>query len=552
LPRYRTLRALIDWSDDLLDEWERLLLRRLAVFAGGWTLDAAEAVCAGSDLGAQEVLDQLSGLVAKSLVLTVQVGDEVRYGFLESLREYAAEKLREAGEETMLRKRHCAWLLALAERAETGLNGPDSIWWLDRLEHERENVRAALGWCVERQDAEAGLWMAGALTQFWLVRGPYREIRDTLAELLTVPSDRAACTPAQAARARALLAAGRLAMRQDDRAAADLQFQEALEIGRRLDDRRTLAIAQFSIGHISRVRGDYPAARRHHAEAIQMFQALGDDHWLANCHHDLGLAAYFEGDLTTARDHYAASLDLAEGLGNELGIASALNDLGEIAILRGELDQARALEGASLSMARRIDDKKLIAMTLGALAGIAVAAGQPTRALRLGAAVVALNEATGLRHSPAWHALLDRWLEPARRAMNAEACAAAQSAGRSMSLDEVIAYALSPEPSYDDAPALAASISTVPSSVLRAAATSAQQIDVQPPGAAGGLTLREQEVAALVARGFTNRQIAAELIITRGTAANHVKHILARLGLGSRVQIAAWAVERGLQGRAAS
>lgn len=553
LPRHQTLQAMVDWSHELLDEQERVLLRRLAVFAGGWTLDAAEEVCGADGLTASSILDLLSGLVAKSMVLTVEHADEVRYRFLESPRVYAAEKLREAGEETTLRERHCAWLVALAERGELALSGPRSVWWLDRLERERENTRAALTWCVEQADAESGLRLAGALTQFWLVRGPYWESRATLAELLGMPAAQATAETIQAARTRALLAAGRLAMRQDDRDTAERYFQDALEICREHGDQRNLGIAQFSLGHVARVRKQYPAARRHHAEAIRIFQALGDDHWLANTRHDLGLAAYYEGDLTTAREHYQATLAISERLGDERGIASALNELGEVAFLQGRLDEARALEGASLTMARRIDDKKLTAITLGALAGIAVAQGRPTRGLRLAAVSAALNEAAGQRHSPAWHALLDHWLEPARRALSPEASALALAEGRAMSLDEAIDHALEPDPEEEAAtPPVAVHSGNAAGSL--AAPPPSQRVALLPARAEPArpiteLTSREREVAALVARGMTNRQIAAELVITEGTAANHVKHILARLTLDSRVQIAAWAIQHGLNDR---
>jgi len=494
--------------------------------------------------------------VAKSQVVTGEHGDEVRYGFLESIREYAAEKLREAGEEADLRERHGAWMLTLAERAERGLRGPQAVRWLDRLEHERENVRAALGWYVERGEPEIGLCLAAALTRFWMVRGPYQEIRRTLAELLMLPAGRERSARVQEARARGLLAAGRLAMRQDDRAVAECHFQEALEISRQLGDLRTLGIARFSIGHVARVRGDYAASRGYHTEAIQLFEALGDDHWQAKTHHTLGLAAYFEGDLPTAREHYEATLALYEGLGDQLGIASALNDLGELTFLQGELEKARALEGACLTLARRIDDKSLIAMALAVLAGIAVARGRPTQGLRLAAAATALNDATGQRRSPAWHAMLDRWLAPARRAMNPEACVAAEMAGRIMGLDEAIEYALGPDASYDSYDATPAPVAAVirpigpAPSTSPASRTAARHSESHPSTTTFGLTLREQEVAVLVARGLTNRQIAAELVIAPGTASNHVKHILARLGLDSRVQIAAWAVEHGLTGRA--
>jgi predicted ATPase/DNA-binding NarL/FixJ family response regulator len=527
LPRYRTLRALVDWSQDLLSDEERTLFRQLAVFAGGWTLGAAERVCGGvaSRDSRLDVLGLLAGLVDQSLVLAEERDGDVRYRLLETLREYAAEKLRDAGEDAILRARHRDWFLELAERAEPELLGPRAVEWLDRLERERENLWAALGWCVERGEAGPGLRLAGALARFWLVRGPYRETRATLADLLALPAAQEPAAPMRAARAKALHAAGRLAMRQGDHAAADTHHHEALAIGRQLGDRRGVAIALFETGHVARVRGEYAAARRLYEESRRVFEALGEDYWLAQTRRELGVAAYFQGDLATAREHYEASLALFEGLGDELGIVTALNELGEVAFLRGDLESARSLEAASLEMARRIDDKERIAMALAALAGLAAAQDRPTRALRLAAAATALNEATGQRNSPAWHATVERWLEPARRALSAEASLAAQAAGLAMPLDEAIADALAPDDPAADEPAQAVS---------------------QPSRAPGGLTPREQEVAALVARGLTNRQIADELVITEGTAANHVKHILAKLTLDSRVQIAAWAIDLGL------
>jgi non-specific serine/threonine protein kinase len=540
LPRYRTLEALVDWSHDLLSDPQRVLLRRLAVFAGGWTLEAAEGVASGelpvasedgslatgsSPLATPDVLELLAGLVDQSLVLAEERDAEVRYRSLETLREYAAERLRDAGEEAALRGRHRDWFLAFAERAEPELRGPHAVEWLDRLDRERENLWAALGWCIEREEAGPGLRLAGALTRLWLVRGPYRETRATVADLLALPAAREPTAPMRAARAKALNAAGRLAMRQDDPDAADLYHREALAISRQLGDRRRLAIALFEVGHVARVRRDYPAAQGLHEESRREFEALGDDYWLAEARHELGVAAFFQGDLATAREHYEASLALYRGLADEVGIVSALNDLGEVALLRGELEAARSLEVESLEMARRIDDKERVAMALAALAGVAAAEGRPARALRLAAAADALNEATGQRNSPAWRAMVERWLEPARRALSAEACAAARAEGRAMLLDEAVEYAL-----VADAPA---------------AAGPAQQV-TQSSRAAGGLTPREEEVAALIARGLSNRQIAEELVIAEGTAANHVKHILTKLGLDSRLQIAAWAIDLGL------
>ena len=526
LPRYRTLRALIDWSHDLLDEPERILLRRLASFVGGWTLEAAEAVCAGDGLASDEILDLLSGLVTKSLVLTDEHGDETRYGFLESLREYATEKLRDAGEDASLRRRHRDWFLELAERAEPALDGPDSARWFGRLERERENLRAALGWCIEHDEVEPGLRLGGALTRFWEVRGPYREVRGVLADLLASPAAHEPAALIQAARAKALVAAAWLAMRQDNMDMAETQCREALEISRRLGDRRGQAIATFSIGHIARVRGNYPVAQRLFAESAPVFEGLREEAWLTRVHLDLGVAAYFQGDLATAREQYEAALALSERRGDQLEIVAALNELGEVALLQGEHEQARSRLGASLELAGKIDDHERIAMTLAAFAGLAAAQSQPERALRLVAAATALNEATGQRNSPAWHALVERWIEPARQDLGAEASAAALAAGRAMALEESVAYALATDRSGGEPEGRAA--------------TGASGRAADP------LTAREREVAALVARGFSNRQIAEALVIGVRTAESHVAHIMDKLGLSSRAQVAAWAVQHEL------
>ena len=551
LPRYRTLRALIDWSHDLLDERERVLFRRLAVFGSGWTLEAAEAVCAVDGLAPDEILDLLSGLATKSLILPRTSSDacehvgEMRYSLLESLREYAAEKLRDAGEETMLRQRHRDWLLARAELVEPELLGPRSIWWMDRLESGRDNLRLALAWCIERDEAEPGLRLVSALARFWQIRGPYGEIRAVLADLLALPSASQPATSVRAARANALQAAGMLAMRQGDRDAAQAYYEEALEIGRQIGDRGRQAKALVLIGCAARARGDYPAARRFDNEAIPIFQALGEEFWLARAYHHLGVSSYYEGDLAMARRRYEASLAIFERLGDELGIVTVSEELGEVAFMQGDLDTARSLLRICIEVASRIDDKDRIVMASAALAGLAAAQGRARRALRLAGAVIALDEMTGRRGSPAWHAQVERWLEPARRALPADACRAAEAAGRLTPLDGLIADALESAPADEEpssgAPALA---------VAAIAGPDRPTSRLSPVRTA--LSPRETEVAALIAHGLTNRQIAKALAITEGTAGNHVKHILAKLVLDSRVQIAAWAIRHGLYRRAAS
>jgi non-specific serine/threonine protein kinase len=540
LPRHRTLRALIDWSHDLLDASEQILLRRLAVFAGGWTLEAAEAVCAGEGLAAGEILDLLSGLVAKSLIQTEEQAEDVRYRFLESLREYAAERLRSSGEEPRLRSRHRDCLLALAEQAESELRGPSSVRWLDRLEPERENLRAATGFCIERGEGEAGLRLVAALARFWQIRGPFREIMDLLSELLALPVADEPSTSLRLARLNGLLTAGTLAIRLGDQVTAETRSEEALRLSRQLGDQRALAMALVSMGRVARARGDFASVRRYDEEAVALFTAIGDDFWIARTRHHLGVAAFYEGDLLTAREHYEASLATFERLADELGIVTLREELGEVAYVQGDLVSAASMLRTTREMAHRIDDKDRVAMALAALAGVAAARGQAERAMRLGAAASVLTSATGLINTSAWHANFERWLAPARQALDAAASAEAETTGRSMALREAVAYALND----DDLPP-AASASVAPSeqpTVIPAPASLSR--------AALMLTPREREVVLLVARGMTNRQIAEALTITEGTAANHVRHILNRLTLDTRVQVAAWAVEHGLYQRA--
>ena len=533
LPRYRTLRALLDWSHDLLDDEERVLLRRLAVFAGGWSLEAAESVCSGDGLAPNKILDLLSGLVAKSLVLTVEHADAIRYRFLETLREYAAEKLRETDEETVLRKRHRDFIIALAERAEPELAGPRQVAWLQRLDEEHDNLRAALAWTVECGDLEEGVRLGAALLRFWLTRGFYGEGHQWLADLLIRSGGPPSSAPVARTHVRALQAAGRLAAKHGDHGAAHEFLTRAVAVARAYDDRSGLADGTHRLACLARVRGDYVAARTHLLEALKLFRELGDVQGVAETTVCLGVVANSQGDPGTAQSCYEESLTIYRALGNQQGVAETLTNLGEVALERGDLAGARAFESESLALASEIGDRERVAIALAALGGVAAAQGEPERALRLAGAAMAIREAIGKSSPAAWRARFERWLEPARRALSAETMTAAWNAGRAIPVEQTIDYALKP--------------------VGSAEATGPSPRRIRPAGRQlPGLTQREQEVAALIARGLTNRQIAADLVITEGTAANHVKHILARLGLDTRVQVAAWAIEQSRQLRTPS
>ena len=554
LPRHQTLLALVDWSHDLLSERERVLLRRLAIFAGGWTLEAAEYVCANDELAPTDVLDLLSALVTKSLVLTDEPGDEVRYHFLESLREYAADKLRDADEELALRGRHLDWFVNLAERAEPELSGPRQAAWLQRLDEEHDNFRAALAWSAECGDARRGLRLAGPLYRFWVTRGYVSEGHRWLVELLrksgALPvaapglpgsTEPASESPAVDSRvlAWALQAAGRLAVNNGDFGSAHELLSRSAAVAREHDDRPSLAAGAFGLGYLARVRGDFVTARSYQEEALTLFQALGDAQGVADSRIQIGVIAHFQDDLVTARTLYEAGLRAYRELGNRRGMAISLNDLGEVALEQGDLDTARRYEEESLTLASEIGDQQRVAYALAALGGVAARRGEPGRALRLAATATSIRDSIGETVSAAWQRRFECWMEPARSALHPDSAAAISSEWRGIRLDEAIEYALA----SDDQSAPTARLPEV-------GGTSSARPSTSEPVSI--LTQREREVAALIARGLTNRQIAGELVITEGTAANHIKHILARLTLNSRVQIAAWAIEHGLHQRTAS
>ncbi len=411
LPRQRTLQAAIDWSYDLLSEKERLLLRRLSVFAGGWTLEAAEAVCADPDdsqaepsacgIEQYEVLDLLSQLVEKSMVATEEENGEMRYRLLETVRQYAGERLMESGEAERLRERHRDFFVAVAERAEPELEGPDQKSWLDRLETEHDNLRAALAWCKSAADgAEAGLRLAAALVWFWVGRGHWREARAHLADVL---AHEGAGEPT-AARVKALNAAGHLAVLQGDHSAAWGLHEEALAISREhgyqegvSSSLRGLGFVAWRRGDLSTTRalceealaisrecgsrlgiarslsvlampaerhGDYARSRALREEALAIYREVGDKSRMAHCLASVGWVALSGGDRSVARAHFEESLTIRRELGDRAGVAACLGGLGMVARRDGDYSAARPLYEESLAISRELGNKTGIAGSL--------------------------------------------------------------------------------------------------------------------------------------------------------------------------------------------
>jgi non-specific serine/threonine protein kinase len=580
LPRYRTLRALLDWSYDLLDEREQVLLRRLAIFVGGWTLEAAESVCAGDGLAPEEILDRLSGLVAKSLVLTVDHADEVRYNFLETLREYAAERLRDANEETILRDRHRDWFLALAERTEPALEHAEEAGWFDRLDADRDNLRAVARRATARGDAETVVRLGAALWQFWMMRSDAADARERVDAILAL----AASTPFTPARAKALDGAGVLARLLGDYPAARALGEESLALARQLDDRRRVAVASYNLGRLAYAQVRYADARVLLEEALAVFREIEHRPGIAAALNRLGLLAFSVGDVAVARKlleeslaaaretgssrlvgsvlynlglcaHYGGDLEAARGLyeewratntarGDRHDLAAVLQNLGHVTAMQGDLPTARALCRESLVVAREAGNRRRLALTSWAVATVAAAEQDWERAVRLGAFAEASAEAMGVAPAGPMQELWEAQLQPARCALGGPGVATAVAAGCALTLEQAVDEALG----WLAEPAGSATVGARPAREEPPLPVTGPPVLAAAPAPLGGVgvTRREHEVAALIARGLSNRQIAAELVITEGTAANHVKHILARLGLDSRVQIAAWAIEYGL------
>lgn len=370
--RQKTLHNAIAWSYTLLSKAERTLLRRLAVFAGGWTLQAAEIVCAGDGIEVHEVFGLLQRLVDKSLVITEPRADETRYAMLETIRQYAIELRLAAGENEMARVRHLAYFLRLAEQAEPELQRVQHSIWFNRLDEELDNLRVALEWpATGAGDVEAGLRLAGALWRFWHRRGRSSEGRAHLARILNrLPAGAAGQT---AACARAFYAAGNLAYYQDDYASATALLQTGLEIFRKLEDMPGIANSMNSLGNVALSEGDYESACSRYEESLAIRRGFGDTWGIARLLSNLGLLAYMNNDLVSARSLQLESLALFRELDDQAGIAYTLNVLGDIACRQGDLSTAQSLQEDSADLYRALGDQWSLAYTLDSLADVALA-----------------------------------------------------------------------------------------------------------------------------------------------------------------------------------
>ncbi len=435
--RQRTLREAIGWSHDLLDDEERTLFRRLAVFAGGWSLEAAEEVIPDRDDESAGVIDVLGSLVDKSLVTTLPGGgDGMRFSMLSTIREFAAERLDEAGEERDLRTRHAARFLSLAEAAEHHLRMADQKRWLDELELENDNVRSALRFAVDEGDADTSLRMVGALWRFWHFHGHLSEGRRWAEEALALP----AASGRTGTRARALTALGSVTYWQSDVPAFTDAYEEAMDIVRELGDERAIAQATYNLAYARIYATETAAALSMLDDCRAAFERLGDQGGVADTMWFQGVLARLQGDLDRSAILAAESLAMHRDRGDLFGITDALFGVGRVAFGTGDLDTAAASFLEALDHEEQVGNRTGMGIALDNLAAQASARGDHLRAVRLAGASDVIKETAGGHAPPALIDLPDP-RTAARPVLGESAVAAAWAEGRDMPLERALAYA---------------------------------------------------------------------------------------------------------------
>jgi predicted ATPase/class 3 adenylate cyclase len=433
--RQRTLRGAIEWSHDLLDEPKRQLFARLAVFMGGCTLEAAEAVC-GADL---DVLDALASLVDESLLRRTETPDgEVRFGMLETIREFAAERLAQSGEEEDLGQRHAEWMMAFAEEAEPHLIGEDQVLWLGRAEQEHDNARTALQWALDHDRGETGIRIAASLWRFWQQRGHLRAGRKWLDDLLALPSAAART----AARGKALGAAGSLAYWLNDKDATEARYRESVDIFREVGDRGGLADALYNLAFIPMLKRDLEEAQALFDQAGVEAEAVGNRLLLAHAKSFRAYADLMRGNPAAAVEPLKESAAIIRELGHKFDLADNLGSLAGAYHMSGDFEAAHAAYRESMELFREANNPTGMNMLLHWIAAMAADEGQFRRAVRLEAAYETTREEIGGGAPPELMTIVRDPLEPARKALGAEEFEEALEEGRALGLEKAVAYAL--------------------------------------------------------------------------------------------------------------
>ncbi len=541
--RLRTLRDAVAWSHDLLSPDEQALFRRLAVFAGGFTMEAAEAVIGGragrvgggtaGEAGgsapmlhplAVPVLDLVASLADKSLLRPEEQGDhEPRFGMLETVRAYALERLAASGEEAEIRSAHAAWCLDLAERYSADVaDFADIPRSLPRVEPEHDNLRAALAWLEQVGDGTGMLRLAGAIQAFWDVRGHRAEAIAWLERGLA----RGQGAP-PAVRLRALAGLCRHLERQGHYERARTLNEERLAQARALGDAREEARALHRLGLVALHQERYDEATPLIEEGLAAFRRLGDEGWACYSRYVLGIVTYARGDVAAAAGLVEAALAWRRDREYVANLAVPLNALGLIGCEQGDLVRAaaRLAEALALWQQDRVGNREVLAEWLAAVARLAACRDLLVTAARLYGAAEAVGDAAGVPLVVPPRSLYRRHVEALRVDLGPEAFAAAWTAGRALSLEQAVEEA---------------------GAVTAGSASAGTALPAGAAGAGPGLTRREREVLRLVAEGRTDREIAAALFIGERTVEWHLTNAFNKLGVGTRAAAAAAALRLGL------
>jgi predicted ATPase/DNA-binding CsgD family transcriptional regulator len=527
--RHHTLKAALDWSYDLLSPTEKQVFRRLAAFGGGFTLEAAEAICAGEGIAGTDVLDLLAQLVEKSLVVVVQHQDsERRYRLLEPIRQYSLGKLHASGEEADIHQRHRDWYLALAQASYPMLYGPQQAAWVDRLETEHDNLRAALSWSLREPDGgEPGLQLSVALNFFWQMRGYLSEGRRWLEAMLA----QGQLAPAPL-RGRALSASGFLTFHLGDFAQAKEYWKQALAIYQELADPSRIGWQLMFLAYLAQQERDYAGAVTLAEQSLSLQRSAKEPWSIAGALFCLADSIYVLGDVSRAVTLLEESTAIAREMGNQWGLGRRLVRLGQVSQAQDNLESALVLIQEGLSACRSAGDQWGISMALIGLAGAACKLGEPERAAQLLGAVERRRTTIG---AALW--LVDQLeyesnLKAAQDALTAEQFEASWRRGQEMPLDEALTYA---QDKIGPLPGITASHAAPPLTPA--------------PFEPAGLTLRELEVLRLIAAGLSNQLIADELFLSIRTVERHISNIYEKIGVhGStaRATATAYAFSHGL------
>ena len=434
--RQRTLRSTIEWSHDLLEAEHQRLFARLGTFSGGWTLEAAEVIC-GSDLDLT-VLDGLATLIDHSMVRSTEAGDgELRFTMLETIREFAVERLALSGEGDDLKRAHAEQFRNLAEEAELRLTREDRAVWLTRLEAENDNLRAALDWAERTDDPDTGLRTASAIWRFWQQRGHLSEGRARLERLLAMPSA-AARAPL---RARALGALGGIAYWQNDNPVTRAAYEEAVEIAREVGDATLLASALLDLSFIPFMEHDADRAESILREGLATAQEAGDRLLTADFWDSIGFLEVFRGKPAAAIPLRRRAIEIFREEGDVWKMANSLLGLAMMSRMAGDVDAARSHLREALEMFTQARDTMSISAVLTGLALVAIDDGLPERAARLVGSSARIRDELGGGIPPE---LIGRWGDPAndaKRALGDDAYDRARAEGYAMDTETAVAYA---------------------------------------------------------------------------------------------------------------